>query len=332
MSSMDRTDVAILRVLAKAGKPQGAGKVAKELLGYGIDLEERAVRYHLDALDDIGLTESTGRPGRQITPKGRQELERARVADKVGLVSANLEAFAYKTSFDPRTGKGAVALNVSSAPAERLDDALRTLAEVAASRFVTSRRVRVFHAGEVAGTWVIPPGAVGIGTVCSVTVNGVLLKAGIPVQSLFGGLLDIEGGKPTRFTEVVHYGWTSLDPIEVFIKSGSTSVLQACRSGMGVVGASFREFPAEAREQVHEVIQSVAPWGLGGVVEVGASSAPLFQTPVGPGRCGMVISAGLNAVAAVEENGIPTVSKAMTTLVQYDELEDVLRLADRVGS
>ncbi len=329
---MDRTDVAILRVLAKAGKALGAGKVAKELLGYGIDLEERAVRYHLEALDEGGMTESTGRQGRQITAEGRRELERARVADKVGLVSASLEAFAYRTTFDAHTGQGQVALNVSSAPEERLPDILRVLAEVAASPFVTSRRVRVFRAGELAGSWVIPSGSVGIGTVCSVTVNGVLLKAGIPVQSLFGGLLDIDGGRATRFTEVVHYGYTSLDPIEVFIKSGSTSVLGACRAGMGVVGASFREFPAEAREHVLDVIRSITPWGLGGVVEVGAASAPLFQMPVGPGRCGLVISAGLNAIAAVEESGVPTRSKALTTTVEYDELEDVFRLADRASA
>lgn len=329
---MDRTDVAILRVLARAGRPLGAGKVAKELVAYGIDLEERAVRYHLETLDEAGLTESTGRPGRQITAAGREELDAARVSEKVGLVSAGLESFAYLTTFNPDSGLGLVALNVSAVPADRLDQALDAIASACASPLLMSPRVRLFEAAQTIGSWQAPEGWVGIGTLCSVTVNGVLLKAGVPVQSLFGGLLAVEAGKPRRFTEIVHYGWTSLDPIEVFIKSGSTSVRRACLTGGGVIGASFREFPSEARNDVVAVTDRLARWGIGGVLEVGHASAPAFQTPVGTGRCGLVISAGLNAMAAVEEAGITTLSKAMATMVPYADLEDVGRLAGRAGA
>lgn len=323
MIPIDRKQAAILRVLESAARPLGAGRIAKELLAYGVELEERAVRYHLEYLDEHGLTEATGRPGRRITERGRRELGQARVADKVNLVLGHIESFAYLTTFRPQDGGGRVPLNISTVPAADVRRALKAMRPALNSRYATSRRIRLYEAGELVGNQFIPEGSVGIGTVCSVAINGVLLKAGIPVQSLFGGLLAIDRNKPCRFIEVVHYGGTSLDPIEVFIKGGSTSVRDAVATGTGVIGASFREFPLVAREHVLAVVQELVPWGITGVIEVGAPSSPLFEIPVGPGRCGMVISAGLNAIAAVEESGIPTRSHAMTTTVDYEELTDV---------
>jgi hypothetical protein len=37
-------------------------------------------------------------------------------------------------------------------------------------------------------------------------------------------------------------------------------------------------------------------------------------------KAGMIIVGGLNPVAALEETGIPTVSKAMSTLYKFSEL------------
>ncbi|MBD3177273.1 MAG: DUF128 domain-containing protein [Armatimonadia bacterium] len=327
MSDIDRKEVAILRVLDQAQGPMGAGRIAKELRGHGIELEERAVRYHLEALDEMGLTEPLGRPGRRITVIGRQELRDARVAEKVDMVHSKLEAFAYQTTVSPRNGQGKVALNISFVPRTSLTQALEIMRPILNSDFATSRRVRIFQAGDRIGSRLVPADMAGVGTVCSVTLNGILLKAGIPVQSLFGGLLSIEGGDPKRFTEVVHYGWTSLDPVEVFIKSGATTVSAATAKASGVVGASFREFPAVAREHVIEELERIRPWGIGGVIAVGSPSAALLEVEVPPGRCGLVIAAGLNPVAAVEEAGVPTASHALTSLFDYQDLVDVNEVA-----
>ena len=42
--------------------------------------------------------------------------------------------------------------------------------------------------------------------------------------------------------------------------------------------------------------------------------------PVGLDRAGMIIVGGLNPIAALEEAGIPTVTKAMSTLYKFSEL------------
>jgi len=326
MQDMDRKEIAILRILDQSQRPLGAGKLAKELRSHGIELEERAVRYHLEALDDRGLTEALGRPGRQITPAGRHELTEARVADKVGLVFSRLESYGYLTTFSSTTGTGQVALNISFVPVASLPRALQVMRPVLNSWLATSRRIRLFQPGERIGNRTVPPSSVGIGTVCSVALNGIILKAGIPVQSLFGGLLAVDGNTGKRFTEVVHYGWTSLDPVEVFIKSGATSVGLAISEGAGVVGASFREVPSVARDHVISELEKAKPWGVTGLVAIGNPSSPLFEVEVGPGRCGLVIAAGLNPVAAVEEAGIPTSSHALTALYPYEQLVDANEL------
>jgi len=323
MTDADRKQIAILRILDQAQESLGAGKIAVELRDYGIDLEERAVRYHLDALDQLGFTEPRGRRGRQITSAGRRELESARVADKVNLVLARLEAFAYLTTLDTATGHGDVPLNISFVPRASRDAALHVMRPILNSGFATSRRLLILEAGEHAGNQEVPADWVGIGTVCSVAINGVLLKAGVPIHSLFGGLLSVEGRRPRRFTELVHYGYTSMDPLEVFIKSGRTSVTHAVTNGVGVVGASFREFPGVAHGHVLEVLEAVGPWGITSALAVGSASCPVFEADVPPGRCGLVIAAGLNPIAAVEESGIPTRSHAMTAMFSFEALTDV---------
>jgi repressor of nif and glnA expression len=146
------------------------------------------------------------------------------------------------------------------------------------------------------------------------------------VHSVFGGLLAVESYEPTRFIDLVQYGATSLDPLEIFIKSGATSVVQAVSRGAGVVGAGFREFPAVAREHVAQLVDRAAHWGLHGVLAIGGPSQPLTEAPVGLGRCGMVVCAGLNAIAALEESRIITTSRAMASLCDFGRLTDIDRV------
>jgi repressor of nif and glnA expression len=301
----------------------GAGAIATLLRAHGVELTERAVRYHLEQLDAEGCTEPRGRAGRRITELGRKEVAQAHVADKVRLVFARLEALAYQMEFDVETGRGTIVVNISHVPSSEARRALAVMRPVLASRFCSSRRIALLKPGDRLGNHVVPRGMVGLATVCSVTINGILMTHGVPVHSAFGGLLAIEGHEPTRFVDLVHYGATSLDPLEIFIKGGATSVTQAVSRGSGVVGAGFREFPAVARDQVAALVDRAERWKIGGVLAIGGPSRPLTEVPVDLGRCGMVVCAGLNAIAAIEEARIVTASRAMETIVAYDQLTDI---------
>ena len=54
---------------------------------------------------------------------------------------------------------------------------------------------------------------------------------------------------------------------------------------------------------------------------LGLPGHPVLDVPVSSGRVGLVVAAGLNAVAAVEEAGIPTTNRAMAALCDFAKLE-----------
>jgi len=98
---VERKVIAILRILSQSTVPIGARVISHHLNNQGIQLTERAVRYHLKLMDERGFTESMGRDGRLITRVGLEELESALVSDKVGSVASRIELMACQTDFDP---------------------------------------------------------------------------------------------------------------------------------------------------------------------------------------------------------------------------------------
>jgi hypothetical protein len=182
------------------------------------------------------------------------------------------------------------------------------------------RFVAVARPGEALGRIRAADGQFAVGTVCSVSINGILLADGIPAISRFAGLLEIAERQPVRFTEMIYYDGTSLDPLEVFINGRMTTVREAARTGNGIIGASFREIPAVAVPRVRKICGKLAQIGLGGLLVVGKPNRPLLEVPVQEGRAGLVVLAGLNPLAAVQEAGIPTQNRALTTLFEFERL------------
>jgi hypothetical protein len=186
-----------------------------------------------------------------------------------------------------------------------------------------SELVIVRKAGERVGEVQVPPGMVGFGTVCTVTFNSVLLKRGIPVDSKYAGLLEIYRDKPLRFTHLMAYAGTTVDPTEMFTVGRMTRVRDASLLGQGRILASFREVPAAAESDLIEVLAQYQSNGFSGVLATGKPSQPLLEVPVGMDRIGLAIVAGLTPVAALTESGIPVVSKAMSALVEFSEMRPV---------
>ena len=323
LPEIGRKEFAILRILGEHGVPVGAAVISRHLRGHGIDLTERAIRYHLQALDELGLTRNLGRSGRELTEAGQAELANARVADQVALTFAKIEALAYLTRFDLEAGQGQIVINLSLFRQNEFDAAMKVMRPVFLSRWATSDLVAVFSPGQKLGDQTIPRGMVGLGTVSAVTLNGVLLSHGIPVQSEFGGLVEVVGHEPVRFTDIIRYGGTSIDPVEVFIKGKATSVQQVVSAGRGKVGAGFRMAPAIAREHVMQLVDAMSAWRLRGVIAMGAESRPLMEMEVGVARMGLVICAGLNPIAAAEEAGYATVNRAMSSVFEYGDMETI---------
>jgi repressor of nif and glnA expression len=317
---VERKVMAILKVLTDTSEPVGATVIARQLKNLGVDLTERGVRYHLKLMDERGFTERRGRDGRLITEQGREELQSALVTDKIGFIIAKIQLLAYRTTFDPLTRRGEVVVNVSFFPKERFPDAVKAMSPAFRAGLGVSDLVVVGGEGERLGESIVPRGKMGIGTVCSVTTNGVLLKSGIPMDSNVGGILQLRNSKPLRFVEIIRYSGSTLDPSEVFLRGKMTSVQQAATEGRGRILANFREIPAVCRDLAVGVLARLHEVGLGGLVIMGNTSEPLCEIPVGLNRVGLILLGGLNPVAAAMEAGIDVENAAMGGMVEFSRL------------
>jgi repressor of nif and glnA expression len=238
----------------------------------------------------------------------------------VGFVASKIDALTYQMDFSLRKQNGRIILNVSTLSRSDLQRAIPHMQQIFRTGLGMGRFVVLGFPGDKIGNKLIEDSKIAIGTVCSVTVNGVLLKEGIHATSRFGGILEIVKGRPLRFTEIIHYDGSSLDPLEIFIKGRMTSVYQAALTGNGKIGASFREFPSVAYQQVEKIRKKLEQVGLGCILMIGKPGRPLLDIPVSEGRAGMIVAGGLNPLAAVEECGIVTESTAMGTLFEFDKL------------
>ena len=319
-SETEHKIIAILKVLNESSETLGSITIARELERHGISLSERAVRYHLRITDERGHTQPFGRDGRMLTTQGLEELKIALAPEHVGFVLEKLETLAFQTTFNPRTRTGLVPINTSLISRDKFKDAMVIINEVFTAGFCVSELIAVAQSGEKLGSVIVPEGKVGIGTICSVVVNGVLSKSGIPISSKFGGVLELRNPKQERFVAIIYYEGTSLDPSEQYIRARMTSVREAAKTGKGRILANFREIPAPSRALVSEKMAEMKEAGIGGVYRLGNTSESICQIPVGPSRVGIVFLGGLNALAAVSEAGIEVENNSESGVIDFKRL------------
>jgi len=325
-SDSERKIIAILKVLSKSSEPLGSITIARELEGEGVFLSERAVRYHLRIMDERGFTRSLGRDGRMITPEGLDEVKEALAPEQLGFIRGKLEMMAFQTTFDPQKRTGMLPVNTSLIDNKEFKKALSAMKEAFKAGICVSSLVATASEGEKLGAVIVPEGKIGVATICSVTVNGVLLKAGVPTEYKFGGLLEVKNMEPKRFVAVIDYSGTSLDPSEQFIRARMTSVKEAIRNNHGKILGVFREIPAPARAVVEEKIALLNEAGINGVFAIGNTSEPICQIHVGLNRFGVIQLGGLNPIAAAVEAGIEIENIAESGLIDFDQLQSVEKI------
>ncbi len=316
-----RKTIAILKILSDSPQPLGSRVLARRLGELGIDLCERAVRYHLRQMDEVGFTRIVGqKDGRFITESGIEELNSALLTDRLGQVATRIESLAYHSSFNPEDGLGEVPVNLSLFESSNFDRAIEVIKIAFGAGLGVSRLTAVATEGESLGETVIPPGNTGLATVSHVIVCGALLRAGIPVDFKFGGIAQVRCGEPLRFIELIDYAGCSLDPSEIFIVSGMTSVISAAREGNGKILASFCEIPAVARSRAEAIIDSLESAGMNGVLALGKIGESVCGLPVALNKVGLVFADGLNPVAAALEAGLSVVNYAMRGVIDSEKL------------
>jgi HTH-type transcriptional regulator, global nitrogen regulator NrpRI len=322
--------VAVLEVLAQMDSPVGGKEIAELLLSKGIDISDRTVRLYLQELEEEGLIVQSPRKGRALTVAGRKELDAAKAFSRVGILSSRINQLTYGMDFDVNLGRGKVIVNVTMINPQDLRDYMDKLLRVFELGYAMGRLIGLLGPGESLGTMVVPVGKIGLCTVCSLALNGVLLKHGIPVDSLFSGLLELKDYQAQRFTEVIFDNGTSIDPLALFIQSGMTDYLGAIRDGNGLIGAGFREVPAASYELVVQLAERLTAIGLGAFQYIGRPEQIVYNIPVHEGTCGIVVVGGLNPTAVFEESDIRLESRALGGHMDFNRLFPFTQLPDRL--
>ena len=307
-SESEHRMIEILRILADQEKPTGSKLIAQELKNKGFNLGERAVRYHMQILDEKGYTERMGYSGRQITELGMEKLQKGLIYDQVDFIYSKFQEMIYLTDFDYRTQKGNVVVNTSNI---HDDNALETIKDVFKSGLCVSPYVNIKKIGS---------SDYQIKTICGTTIDGILLNEGITSIPLYGGLLEIENNTPTKFTELISYKKTSVTPLDAFVAPEMTSVLNVINEGSGLIPANFRIIPSAVRSKTIDIIDNLTKNGIGGAVAIGEEGKNVLGIPVSEGMFGMAILGGITPFCAAQELNYNIDIKIAEEITDFDTL------------
>lgn len=240
--------------------------------------------------------------------------------DQIIFIISRIEDLIYNVTFDLSTGSGNIITNISIIKSEQIDDILHIFRDVMLSGLALSTFVKILSPGESVGSLTIPEGKHGIATVCSITVDGVLLKKGIPVKPKFGGLVEIKKGMPVRFTDLIRYDSTTIDPLEILMSHSLTSVSDMLTSGSGKILVNLREITMNARNKVEEILDDMASAGLGGILEVGELNTDILGMTVERDHFGVAVIGGNNMMAVAQEQGFDIDTHAMSSIMNVRDM------------
>ena len=314
MSESEHRMIEILRILNTHEKPIGSKVIADELKTKGYNLGERAVRYHMQILDEKGYTEKQGYSGRVITELGKSKLEKGLIYDQVDFTLSKFKERIYLTDFDYKKKEGNVIVNTSNILENKAFDIIKEVfaAGVCVSPLINAKKT------EINGK----KGYV-MKTICGTTIDGVFLKNGIPSIPQYGGLVDIEDYYPTKFSELISYRKTSITPLDAFIAKGMTSVLEVAEHGTGTIPANFRIIPESGLEKAKEIIEKLEKAGIGGILEIGEISENILGIPVPEGMVGISIIGGITPFCAAQEMNYKVDIKTGEEFINYNKLKEL---------
>jgi repressor of nif and glnA expression len=240
--------------------------------------------------------------------------------DPLKFTNHRIEEYELQVTYHPEENSGKIIYNLSLIKTEDLEVALSILKEAHRTGITISDRVKIAGAGEVVGDYLVPGGCYAVCTMCSITLDALLLRRGVPLNPIGGGVVEIEGRNPRRFTSMILYRDTTLDPLEVLISQDITSILDVMRYGNGNILANMRECHMEAEPLMGTVLDELTATGFSGILDVGIPNVPLLGVPVSPQYMGVVMVGGTNAMAALKEAGHWVVTKALKGLIDIEEM------------
>ncbi len=222
----------------------------------------------------------------------------------------------HQVSFDPVEMIGKIITNTSLIKKERLEETLNVFYDAIQSGLAVSPMIKIAE----------EKSSIKIKTACSLTICGVLLKHGIPVHPKGGGLIEVVDREPTRFTDMLMYWATTIDPIDVLTAQGLMDITGMMRTGNGRILGNLQEAPMIARDRIEGVLDLLASGGFTGVLELGAPNMNVLGVSVDRDHVGLALVGGTNLVAAARECHIDVEHESISDLTDVREMKHIEEL------
>lgn len=315
-----RKEIEILRIFSEFAEPVGSTLLKRELRKKGFTLSERKVRYNLQLLEAKGLVLSHNRKGRTITQSGLEELSRALANQRLGFITTRFISLAYSANYNTTKNSGTVVTNVSILDKSLQDKTMDTMTVLHRMRLLSAPYFKVLNEKEEYYNISVPRGHFALLTVCNLTLDSILIHSGIPLFFKHGGLVQTLNLKPIRFVEIISYEGTTIAPLEVFVYRKMTSISSVLKTGSGMLLATLREIPCEARERTVKILEELEKKEWGGVLILGEPNEPILGIPVGMDRFGICMVGGIVPGAAMIEEGEKFVTFAPHRIIPIEEM------------
>jgi repressor of nif and glnA expression len=229
---------------------------------------------------------------------------------------SRIENLMHQVSFDPVEMKGKIITNTSLVEKERLSETLAVFYDIIQSGLSVSPLIMLGEEKRL----------IKIKTACSLTISGVLLKSGIPVRPKGGGLIEVVEREPTRFTDMLMYWATTIDPIDVLTSQELTDITGMMRTGNGRILGNLQEAPMLARDRIEEVLDQLTAAEFTGVLELGEPNMNVLGVSVERDHVGIALVGGTNLVAAAQECGINVKHESISDLTDVAEMKHIEEL------
>ena len=214
-----------------------------------------------------------------------------------------------QVDYDIETNEGNIVANISYLDRLDLDDALTIMKRTYKNlpKYMNPLFNIVDHPSDES--------KVGIATVCSLSIDGILINNGIMSTPRYGGLLEL--GKPPLFVEMISYDGSSIDPHKIFIFKNLTQISK--RKNPKKILASIKEVPYIARPECEAILDKINENGFP-IFKVGKPRELVYNAKVDNYNFGIVTGSGLNSIAAIKEKGIAIEAKAVETILPIEDM------------
>ena len=226
---------------------------------------------------------------------------------------ARIENLMQQVSFDPASMEGKIITNTTIVKKDALAETLAIFYDTIQSGLAVSPMIKLLDEGRT----------VRVKTACSLTICGVLLKRGIPIRPKGGGLIEVIEREPTRFTDMLMYWATTIDPIDVLTVQGLTDIMGMMRTGNGRILGNLHEAPMLARDRIEEVLDLMAAAEFTGVLELGEPNMNVLGVSVERDHAGIALVGGTNLVAAARECGVEMEHESISDLTDVSEMKHI---------